>query len=111
MKTEIHPKSHPVVFIDDTSGAEFIAMSTLTSEETKKINGVDHYIIKVETSSATHPFYTGTQKSANKGNQVAKYLEKVKKAQAANKTTKQPEKNEGEKNEEQAKDKSTKKTS
>ena len=48
MKAEIHPQSSPVVFVDLQSGAEFIAKSTLKSEEKKKIGGVDHYIIKVE---------------------------------------------------------------
>ncbi len=84
MKAKIHPKNNPVVFIDLTSGAEFPTFSTLSSKETKTINGIEYQVIKVESSSASHPFYTGTQKSATKGNQVAKYLEKVKKAQESN---------------------------
>lgn len=61
MKAEIHPKLHPVVFIDSSCKAEFVTISTLTSKETKKIGGVDHYVINVDISSASHPFYTGKQ--------------------------------------------------
>lgn len=85
MKDKIHPKVNKVVFLDVMSGAEFISTSTLKSEETKKIDGVEHFVIRVETSSASHPFYTGTQKNATKGDQVAKYLAKIAKAQEKNK--------------------------
>jgi large subunit ribosomal protein L31 len=85
MKDKIHPKVNKVVFLDVMSGAEFVSTSTLKSEETKKIDGVEHFVIRVETSSASHPFYTGTQKNATKGDQVAKYLAKVAKAQEKNK--------------------------
>ncbi|HDL90198.1 MAG TPA: type B 50S ribosomal protein L31, partial [Thermodesulforhabdus norvegica] len=61
MKAKIHPKLHPVVFVDSSSKAEFVTISTLTSKNTKKIDGVDHYIISVDISSASHPFYTGKQ--------------------------------------------------
>ena len=84
MKDKIHPKVNKVLFLDVMSGAEFIATSTLRSEETKKIDGEEHFVIRVETSSASHPFYTGTQKNATKGDQVAKYLAKVAKAQEKN---------------------------
>lgn len=84
MKDKIHPKVNPVVFLDVMSNTEFIAISTLHSEEIKKINGINHFVIRVETSSASHPFYTGNQKTTTRSNQVAKYLEKVAKAQKVN---------------------------
>ncbi len=84
MKDKIHPKVNPVVFLDVMSSAEFVATSTLHSDEIKKINGIDHFVIRIETSSASHPFYTGNQKTTSRSNQVAKYLEKVAKAQKGN---------------------------
>lgn len=95
MKAKIHPKVNHVIFVDSVSGAEFIATSTLTSEETKKIGNIEYNIIKVEATSDTHPFYTGKQTNATKGDQVAKYLAKVAKAQATNKAKLAP-KEEGE---------------
>jgi|GEM_PF-607992 len=85
MKDKIHPKVNKVVFLDVTSSAEFVSTSTLKSEEVKKIDGVDHFVIRVETSSASHPFYTGKRRSDVRNDQVAKFMAKVAKAQDKNK--------------------------
>lgn len=84
MKDNIHPKLNKVVFLDVMSGAEFVTTSTLRSEETKKVDGVEHFVIRVETSSASHPFYTGKRRNEVRNDQVAKYLAKVAKAQEKN---------------------------
>lgn len=81
MKADIHPTVNPVVFVDTSTGAEFVTTSTLTSEEKKKIGGVDHHVIKVEISSASHPFYTGKRKLVDTAGRVDKFLERAKKAQ------------------------------
>ena len=85
MKTDIHPKTHPVVFIDSSCKEEFVTTSTLTSDKTKKINGVDHYIINIEVSSASHPFYTGKQKLVDTAGRVDKFRARV---EAGKKATK-----------------------
>ncbi len=85
MKDKIHPKLNKVVFVDVMSEAEFITTSTLKSDETKKIDGVEHYVIRVETSSASHPFYTGKRRSDVRNDQVAKFMARVAKAQDKNK--------------------------
>jgi len=77
MKAEIHPKLHPVVFVDSSCGAEFATFSTLTSKETKKIDGVDHYVVKVEISSASHPFYTGKQTLVDTAGRVDRFKAKM----------------------------------
>lgn len=73
MKTDIHPKLNPVVFVDSSTGAEFVTTSTLTSEKTKKIGGVDHFVISVDISSASHPFYTGKQTLVDTAGRVDKF--------------------------------------
>jgi len=73
MKPEIHPKLNHVVFVDSSSKAEFATLSTLTSEEKKKINGVDHFVIHVEISSASHPFYTGEKMLIDTAGRVDKF--------------------------------------
>ena len=85
MKANIHPKVNKVIFLDVMSGAEFVATSTLKSEEVKKIDGEDHFVIRVETSSASHPFYTGKKRNDVRNDQVAKFMAKVAKAQEINK--------------------------
>ena len=57
MKSNIQPKYNPVVFVDGEH--EIITRSVLTSKETREINGVMHYVLPIEISSYTHPFYSG----------------------------------------------------
>jgi large subunit ribosomal protein L31 len=57
MKADIHPTYNPVVFIDGEH--EIITRSILTSKVTREIEGVSHYVIPIEISSYTHPFYSG----------------------------------------------------
>jgi large subunit ribosomal protein L31 len=60
MKADIHPQYNEVVFQDVTSDFRFLTRSTLGSKETIKWeDGNEYPLIKVEISSATHPFYTG----------------------------------------------------
>jgi large subunit ribosomal protein L31 len=76
MKKDIHPEYHPVVFVDPSVGAEFITRSTMTSKEVRKIDGVDHYVIRMEISSASHPFYTGKQRFVDTAGRVERFREK-----------------------------------
>jgi large subunit ribosomal protein L31 len=76
MKKDIHPQSHPVVFVDASTGTEFPAKSSLTSDQTKNIDGVEHYIIKVDISSASHPFFTGEEKLVDAAGRVEKFKAK-----------------------------------
>jgi large subunit ribosomal protein L31 len=82
MKTDIHPVMNPVVFVDLSSGTEFSALSTLTSAKTKKIDGVEHFVVNVDTSSASHPHYTGKKQLIDTAGRVDKFEAKRKKAAA-----------------------------
>ena len=73
MKTDIHPTLHPVVFVDSSNGTEFITTSTLTSDKKKKIKGVEHFVISVDISSASHPFYTGKQMLIDTAGRIDKF--------------------------------------
>lgn len=83
MKQDIHPKVHPVVFVDTSCGAEFVTLSTLSSSETREINGVEHKVLNVEISSASHPFYTGKQILVDTARRVEKFQERTGKQAAA----------------------------
>ena len=76
MKKEIHPEYHPVVFVDTGAEYELVSRSTMTSEETREIDGVDHYVIKLEISSASHPFYTGKQHFVDTAGRIEKFHRK-----------------------------------
>jgi len=77
MKSDIHPAVHPVVFVDTSCGAEFITRSTLKSEETRVIDGVEHFVINIEISSASHPFFTGEERFVDTAGRVDKFKEKM----------------------------------
>ncbi len=78
MKKEIHPQYHPVVFVDPSVGAEFVTRSSMKSAETRDIDGVKHFVIKMEISSASHPFFTGKRKFIDTAGRVERFREKYK---------------------------------
>ncbi|HJU39029.1 MAG TPA: type B 50S ribosomal protein L31 [Tahibacter sp.] len=74
MKADIHPKYHPVVFQDVTTDFSFLTRSTMTSKEKVKWeDGQEYPLIKVDISSASHPFYTGKHKIVDTGGRVDKF--------------------------------------
>ena len=84
MKADIHPKYNEVVFQDVTSDLIFLTRSTLTSKETIKWeDGKEYPLIKVEVSSASHPFYTGKQKLMDTGGRVERFQRRLEKAGGA----------------------------
>ncbi len=59
MKPDIHPDYHRVIFVDSATGTEWESCSTMTSKETREIDGEQVPVIKLEISSLSHPFWTG----------------------------------------------------
>jgi len=78
MKDGIHPNYREVCFQDLSNGFKFVTRSTLQTKETIKMeDGRELPLMKVESTSETHPFYTGTQKSIdNLGGRVEKFRNK-----------------------------------
>ncbi len=80
MKKEIHPQYNEVVFLDTSSDFKFLTKSTMTSKETIKWeDGNEYPLIKVEVSSASHPFYTGKKIFLDTAGRVEKFNKKYKK--------------------------------
>jgi large subunit ribosomal protein L31 len=78
MKQGIHPEYRDVCFVDLSNGFKFVTRSTLQSRETIKMeDGRELPLFKVESTSESHPFYTGTQKSVDSlGGRVEKFRNK-----------------------------------
>ena len=84
MKKDIHPEYREVVFQDVQSDFKFLTRSTMTSEEKIKWeDGKEYPVIKVEVSSASHPFYTGKKIFVDTAGRVEKFNQKYKAKQAA----------------------------
>lgn len=61
MKKDIHPDYRPVVFQDTSSNTSFLTRSTVRTNDTIQWEDGNTYpLAKVEISSASHPFFTGT---------------------------------------------------
>lgn len=74
MKADIHPNYKAVVFQDLSSDFSFLTRSTLSSKDTVKwADGNEYPLIKVDITSASHPFYTGKQKVMDTGGRVDRF--------------------------------------
>ncbi len=82
MKKDIHPKEYrPVLFIDNSNGVEFVVSSTVhTKEKAKAKDGKEYPVFRLEVTSASHPFYTGNEKSLDTAGRAEKFKAKVAKA-------------------------------
>jgi len=74
MKPDIHPNYRPVVFQDLAEGANFVIRSTVQTDDTITLDdGVEYPLVKVEISSASHPFFTGTMKIVDTAGRVERF--------------------------------------
>jgi large subunit ribosomal protein L31 len=76
MKKDIHPNYREVVFQD--TGADFTVLtrSTVDTKDTITFEGKEYPLFKVDISSASHPFYTGTQKVLDTEGRVERFKKK-----------------------------------
>lgn len=79
MKKDIHPEYREVVFHDSSSDHKFITRSTIQTKETIKMDdGKTYPLVKVEVSSASHPFYTGKKLFVDTAGRVEKFNRRYK---------------------------------
>jgi large subunit ribosomal protein L31 len=78
MKKDIHPAEfRPVVFVDLSSGEQFLLSSTVKTTETTTYEGKEYPKYTVEISSASHPFYTGEDRTLDKTGRVERFKQRV----------------------------------
>lgn len=79
MKKDIHPQYKEVVFQDTSIDYKFLTKSTMTSNETIKWeDGKTYPLIKIEVSSASHPFFTGKKIFVDTAGRVEKFNRRYK---------------------------------
>ena len=80
MKEGIHPEYKDVVFFDTTSEVKFISRSTIKTNDTIVMeDGKTYPLVKIEVSSASHPFYTGKNVFLDTAGRVEKFNKRYKK--------------------------------
>ena len=84
MKADIHPNYRDVVFQDVTSDFKILTRSTMATKETVKWeDGNEYPLVKIEISSASHPFYTGKHKVIDTSGRIDKFQKRFGKPAAA----------------------------
>ncbi len=80
MKKDLHPEYREVIFHDTSSDVKFMTRSTISTGETMAWeDGKEYPLVKVEVSSASHPFYTGKKLFVDTAGRVEKFNKKYKK--------------------------------
>lgn len=80
MRKNIHPKVRQVVFKDISSDFSFLGTSTMDSKETIKWkDGKSYPLIRLEISSASHPFFIGKQRGLDTGGRIDRFKKKYRK--------------------------------
>lgn len=82
MKQDIHPKNYRmVIFHDNTSGERVLVGSTINTNATDKwTDGQEYPIAYVDVTSASHPFYTGNEKTMDTAGRVERFKARQAKA-------------------------------
>jgi large subunit ribosomal protein L31 len=73
VKADIHPAYHKVLFVDTATGEEWVTRSTLTSNETREVEGEEIAVVRLEISSASHPFWTGTMRELDSDGKIDRF--------------------------------------
>ena len=73
MREGIHPDYHKVIFVDTATGDEWVSRSTMTSRETREVDGEALPVVKLEISSHSHPFWTGTMRELDTDGKIDRF--------------------------------------
>jgi large subunit ribosomal protein L31 len=76
MKKNTHPEYRKVLFIDSSTGYKFVCGSTLKTNETEVFEGKEYPACRVAISSASHPFFTGSQQFVDAEGRVDKFMKR-----------------------------------
>ena len=72
---------HPVIFRDGVAKKDFFAFSTQKSDKIETVDGKKFFVIQIDVSSASHPFFTGKQNLVDTFGRVEKFKAKMARAE------------------------------
>jgi large subunit ribosomal protein L31 len=79
MREGIHPQTYPVLFVDGEH--EWTGVSTHKTNSTRTVDGLEYYVMNVEISAFSHPFYTGQKRLVDTAGRVEKFMRRYGNAQ------------------------------
>jgi large subunit ribosomal protein L31 len=65
-----------VVFLDAEADFRILTRSTIKTKDTIEHEGKEYPLVKLEISSASHPFFTGTEKFVDTAGRVERFNKK-----------------------------------
>ena len=84
MKKNIHPDNYRLVAFKDLNNDQtFGTRSTVASDDTITIDGVEYPLVKVHISSSSHPFFTGEERIVDIEGSVDKFKARAAAGEAA----------------------------
>lgn len=78
-----HPEYRQVLFIDTSTGFEFVTGSSVATKETETRDGVEYPCVRVAISSTSHPVYTGSAQFVDTEGRVDKFNRRFGKKKAS----------------------------
>lgn len=76
MKKDIHPNYREVIFQDVSCDFQILTKSTIKTDLTGNYEGKEYPLVKLDISSASHPFYTGKTKILDTEGRIDKFRKK-----------------------------------
>ena len=76
MKKQGHPEYQDILFVDTATGDKFVCGSTLKPTETEEFEGKTYPVYKASITSASHPFFTGSQQFVDSEGRVDKFMKR-----------------------------------
>jgi len=76
MQEKIHPPYQKVLFVDSSTGTQFLIGSTLQPKEKGTFEGKEYPMVRVPISSASHPFFTKANQFIDSEGRVDKFTKK-----------------------------------
>lgn len=103
MKKSGHPEYQQTLFIDSSTGHKFVCGSTVKSQAKESFQGKEYPVVRVSTSSSSHPFFTGSKQLVDAEGRVDKFKKRY--ATAAAKKEEEPKKDSDSKEDKSKEDK------
>ena len=83
MKKDLHPTNYRLVVFQDLNNKEtYLTRSTVASDDTIKLDGVEYPLVKTHISSSSHPFFTGEEKIIDTEGRVDRFKARFAAAEA-----------------------------
>lgn len=73
MRPGIHPNYQKVLYLDTSTGDEWVGYSSMESDERKAFEGEELPVIKVEISAKSHPFWTGKARTVDTEGRIDRF--------------------------------------